>query len=156
MTRPITVTFTFAYFFWISNTLISVARHSGPFPHFTVPINSTQRVILDREKKKMGLMPEIVLNSGGRMPVLGMGTATYPVPPAEAVESAVYEAIKLGYRHFDSASLYESERPLGQAVARAVEDGLIGSRDELFITSKLWCADAHPEGVLPAIRETLR
>lgn len=89
------------------------------------------------------------------MPVLGMGTATYPVPVPEVVESAVYEAIKLGYRHFDTASLYESERPLGLAVRRAIEDGLIKSRSELFITSKLFSTDAHPHGVLPAIRETL-
>lgn len=101
-------------------------------------------------------VPVTVLNSGGRMPVLGMGTATYPVPPPEEVEAAVYEAIKLGYRHFDSASLYQSERPLGQAVARALDDGLIRERDELFITSKLWCTDAHPDGVLPAIRDTLQ
>lgn len=90
------------------------------------------------------------------MPVLGMGTATYPVPPPEAVEAAVYEGIKLGYRHFDSASLYQSERPLGRAVARALDHGLIVGREELFITSKLWCTDTHPDGVLPAIRDTLR
>lgn len=90
------------------------------------------------------------------MPVLGMGTASSPTPPPELVERSVYDAIELGYRHFDTASVYKSEQPLGRAIARAIEDGLISSRGQLFVTSKLWCTDAHPDSVLPAIKQTLR
>ncbi|CAN1151320.1 Non-functional NADPH-dependent codeinone reductase 2 [Linum perenne] len=82
------------------------------------------------------------------MPLLGMGTATSPL-------SAVVHAIELGYRHFDTATLYQTEEPLGEAIAEAIELGLIKSRDELFVTSKLWCSDAHPDLVLLALQKSL-
>ncbi|KAM3381487.1 protein REDOX 2-like [Capsicum galapagoense] len=100
-------------------------------------------------------VPEIVLNSGYKMPVLGMGTATYPIPRTDEFTSILVDAIETGYRHFDTAALYDSEEALGRAVAEAIERGIIKSRQEVFITSKLWCNDAHPQLVLPALKSTL-
>ncbi|KAL4283915.1 hypothetical protein GQ457_16G013920 [Hibiscus cannabinus] len=54
----------------------------------------------------------------------------------------VSEAIKLGYRRFDRVSLYSLESALGEAIIEAISLGLIKSRNELFITSKLWCTHA--------------
>ncbi|MBA0766002.1 hypothetical protein Gotri_015094 [Gossypium trilobum] len=54
------------------------------------------------------------------------------------------------------ASLYGTEQPLGDAILEAIAVGLIKSRDELFITSKLWCSDAHGELVLPALQRSLK
>ncbi|CAD5191461.1 unnamed protein product [Musa acuminata subsp. malaccensis] len=105
---------------------------------------------------QMEVEPQVVLNSGRRMPVLGMGTATYPVPPDETTTTAVIDAIGLGYRHLDTASVYCSERAVGRAIATALERGLIGSRDELFVTTKLWCTDMHADRVVPALQESLR
>ncbi|KAH1147867.1 hypothetical protein GYH30_042823 [Glycine max] len=102
-------------------------------------------------------IPHVVLQSSSnhhRMPVIGFGTASMSPPSTTRV--AVLEAIKLGYRHFDTASIYGSEQPLGEAIAEALQLGLIGSRDELFITSKLWCTDNFPHLVLPALQKTLR
>ncbi|KAL6193273.1 hypothetical protein ACLB2K_034357 [Fragaria x ananassa] len=102
-------------------------------------------------------IPVVVLeSSNGRraMPVLGFGTASNNLEPEVLIE-AVLEAIKLGYRHFDTASIYGSEQTLGEAVAKAISLGLIASRDELFITSKLWCNDAHPDLVIPALKKSL-
>ncbi|XP_072081720.1 ATPase family AAA domain-containing protein At1g05910-like isoform X1 [Arachis hypogaea] len=65
------------------------------------------------------------------------------------------EAIKLGYRQFDTASIYGSEQALGEAIAEALKLGLINSRDELFITSKLWLSDNHPDLVIPALCKSL-
>ncbi|XP_074584570.1 deoxymugineic acid synthase 1-D-like [Curcuma longa] len=91
------------------------------------------------------------------MPVIGIGTAAYPWGShPEATRSSVLRAIELGYRHFDTASLYQSEEPLGQAIAEALHSGLIKSRDELFITSKLWFTDAHKDLVLPALQKSLQ
>ncbi|XWS34879.1 hypothetical protein CRYUN_Cryun21dG0075100 [Craigia yunnanensis] len=103
-------------------------------------------------------IPDNVLRwSGQRMPVLGFGTASDPVEGSELVTKlAVLQAIKLGYRHFDTASLYGTEQPLGEAIVEAISLGLIKSRDELFITSKLWCSDAHEELVLPALQTSLK
>ncbi|XP_042500456.1 non-functional NADPH-dependent codeinone reductase 2-like [Macadamia integrifolia] len=105
----------------------------------------------------MGSMSEISLGSTGQgIPSLGLGTATYPFTASETMKSAIFHATKLGYRHFDSAALYASEQPLGETIKEAQSLGLIKSRDELFITSKLWCSDTHPERVLPALRKTLQ
>ncbi|CBI22986.3 unnamed protein product, partial [Vitis vinifera] len=101
-------------------------------------------------------IPEVLLSSGQKMPLLGMGTATFPLPPPHQVTSILVDAIEVGYRHFDSAAVYASEEPLGRAVTEAIERGLIKSRSELFITSKLWCTDNHPDLVLPALKNTLQ
>ncbi|KAL3512468.1 hypothetical protein ACH5RR_025185 [Cinchona calisaya] len=100
-------------------------------------------------------IPEIVLNSGHKMPVVGLGCATHPLPPTEQLVSIFIDAMENGYRHFDTAKLYGTEEALGKAVAKALEIGLIKSRDELFITSKLWSTDADHDLVLPALKQTL-
>ncbi|KAF8399348.1 hypothetical protein HHK36_015213 [Tetracentron sinense] len=105
----------------------------------------------------MSSIPEVPLSSGCRtVPVVGMGTAAYPFPGPEAVKSATLHAIELGYRHFDTAASYGTEQSLGEAIAEALHLGIIQSRDELFITSKLWCSDAHPNLVLLALQKTLQ
>ncbi|KAK7304119.1 hypothetical protein RJT34_15180 [Clitoria ternatea] len=110
-----------------------------------------------RVKMSSSKVPHVVLESSnhGSMPVIGLGTGSLS-PTGDVIKVAVVEAIKLGYRHFDTASVYGSEEPLGEAIAEALQLGLIASRDELFITSKLWCSDNFPHLVLPALRKTLQ
>lgn len=88
--------------------------------------------------------------------MIGMGTVAMPLPPPDELTSIFIDAIEAGYRHFDTASLYGSEEPLGRAVAQALDAGFIKSRTDVFITSKLWCAHAQPDLVLPAIKTTLQ
>ena len=101
---------------------------------------------------------EIPLGQSGKaIPLIGYGTAEYPFgASSQKMKDYILQAIKLGYRHFDSAALYQSEQPLGKAISEALQLGLIKSRDELFITSKLWCSDAHRDRVLPALHKTLK
>ncbi|CAJ1952197.1 unnamed protein product [Sphenostylis stenocarpa] len=101
-------------------------------------------------------IPEVMLNSGQKMPVIGLGTASIPRPPDETLTSIFIDAFEVGYRHFDTAALYGSEEPLGKAVEKALELGLVKSRDEVFITSKLWTSDAHPDLVVPALKTSLQ
>ncbi|XP_059647621.1 methylecgonone reductase-like [Cornus florida] len=101
-------------------------------------------------------IPEVILSSGHKMPVIGMGTASNPLLPPHHLTTIFIGAIEAGYCHFDTASAYGTEEPLGRAVAEALDRGLIKSRDQIFITSKLWCSDAHHDLVLPAIHQTLR
>ncbi|CAI0627568.1 unnamed protein product [Linum tenue] len=69
-------------------------------------------------------VPEVILSSSGRrMPLLGMGTATSPLVGSGATKSAVVQAIELGYRHFDTATLYQTEESLGEAIAEALSRG---------------------------------
>ncbi|MED6215987.1 hypothetical protein PIB30_003185 [Stylosanthes scabra] len=101
-------------------------------------------------------IPNVVLQSSFTMPVMGLGTAdALESNGGDTTKQAVIEAIKVGYRHFDTASIYGSEQALGKAIAEALTLGLISSRDELFITSKLWLSDNHPHLVLPALRKSL-
>ncbi|KAF8407548.1 hypothetical protein HHK36_006682 [Tetracentron sinense] len=93
-------------------------------------------------------VPSVVLSSGWKMPIVALGTATLPLPTPQVLTSAYLDAIEVGYRHFDTAALYTTEEPLGHAVAEALRRGLIGKREDLFITSKLWCTDADRDLVL--------
>ncbi|KAF9623822.1 hypothetical protein IFM89_005407 [Coptis chinensis] len=91
-----------------------------------------------------------------RMPLVGFGTVTYPMAASDSIKSAILNGIKTGYRHFDTASLYQTEQALGEAIKEALALGLVKSREEFFITSKLWCSDAHQDRVLPALQNSLR
>ncbi|CAL4932644.1 unnamed protein product [Urochloa decumbens] len=104
-------------------------------------------------------VPVVPLSYGKPMPRVGLGTASFPHcddGDQPHVREAVLRAIDAGYRHFDTAAVYGTERAIGDAAAEAVRAGTLASRDELYITSKLWIADAHPGRVLPALRKTLR
>jgi len=77
--------------------------------------------------------PYITLNSGYKMPVLGLGTWTQDNSTAE---NSVYVAIKNGYRLIDTARYYGNESGVGRGVRKAIDEGLI-TREEIFVTSKI-------------------
>ncbi|KAL3726444.1 hypothetical protein ACJRO7_031355 [Eucalyptus globulus] len=103
-------------------------------------------------------VPEVRLHSaaaGSRpMPVISLGTAADPFTTI-AMRTVVLEAIKLGYRHFDTASMYRSEEPLGEVLAEAPGLSLVGSRAEFSVISKLWSSDTHADHVVPVLRQLL-
>lgn len=90
--------------------------------------------------------------TGRRMPLIGLGT--WKSKPGQVYE-AVKAAIKCGYRHIDCASYYQNEAEVGRALREVLADGWV-SREELFITSKLWNSDHGADRVLPALRRSLR
>ena len=73
----------------------------------------------------------VTLNNGIEMPQFGMGV--FMVPEGPETVNAVKEALRLGYRHIDTAHAYENERSVGQAIR---ESGV--PRDEVWVTTKLW------------------
>lgn len=97
-------------------------------------------------------MKTISLNNGHSMPAFGLGT--WKSEP-DVVHAAVKEAIQLGYRHIDCASIYGNEAEVGRALAEVIQEGVV-RREELWITSKLW-NDCHAPGdVQPALEQTLK
>jgi alcohol dehydrogenase (NADP+) len=96
-------------------------------------------------------MRSVSFARGDHMPLLGLGT--WKSDPG-LVGSAVREAIRQGYRHIDCASIYGNEREIGAAIGEAIASGEV-TREELWITSKLWCNSHGRENVEPALRRTL-
>ncbi|KAL6616373.1 hypothetical protein ACP70R_038643 [Stipagrostis hirtigluma subsp. patula] len=92
------------------------------------------------------------LNTGACIPSVGLGT--YKAGPS-VVDETVAAAVKAGYRHIDCASLYKNEKEIGVALKKVFVDGVV-KREELFITSKIWCSDLAPEDVPLAIDSTLK
>ena len=78
----------------------------------------------------------MILRNGIDIPDIGFGT--WNIPYGEDCEKAVFEAIKAGYRHIDTAGAYGNERSVGLGVKAAIREGLIKDRSDVFITSKLW------------------
>lgn len=83
-------------------------------------------------------MNSITLNTGATMPMLGFGV--FQVLDKQECEDSVYEALRIGYRLIDTASVYTNEDAVGAAVRRAIADGIC-TREEVFVTSKLWVTD---------------
>ena len=75
----------------------------------------------------------VTLNSGCKMPRLGLGTWTLN---DDTAEDCVYFAIKIGYRLIDTARYYGNEVGVGRGIRRAIADGL-ATREEIFITTKI-------------------
>ena len=74
------------------------------------------------------------LRGGVRIPVIGFGV--YQSPPGEPTRSAVRHALATGYRHLDTARIYDNEADVGAAIR---ESGV--PREEIFVTTKLWNAE---------------
>ena len=94
-------------------------------------------------------IPEITLNNGTAIPQLGFGV--FKVDP-DKTSRIVTEALEVGYRHLDTAKIYQNEEGVGHAIA---ESGI--ARDDLFVTTKLWNSDqSDPEGAFDKSLARLR
>ena len=87
-------------------------------------------------------MEYITLNNGIRMPQEGFGV--FQVRDKEECKRSVLDAIRAGYRLIDTAASYTNEDAVGEAIREAIAEGLC-TREELFITSKMWVQDMQNE-----------
>ncbi len=95
----------------------------------------------------MSQIPHATLHNGNPMPLLGFGV--FQMSDDEA-ETSVLQAIETGYRLIDTATSYRNEAAVGRAVAKSSVP-----REEVFITSKLWIADASEEKAKDAVQRSL-
>lgn len=93
----------------------------------------------------------ITLNNGVKIPQLGFGV--YQIPKEETKE-AVYQAIKIGYRLIDTAILYGNEKETGEGIQKAILEGIV-SREELFVTTKLFIQNMGEQNAKESIKESL-
>ncbi|MBS2770856.1 aldo/keto reductase [Anoxybacteroides rupiense] len=88
-----------------------------------------------------------LLSNGVKMPWLGLGV--YKVSNGDEVIKAVRTALEIGYRHIDTASFYENEEGVGQAIK---ESGI--PREQLFVTTKVWNTEQGYEETLQAFKRS--
>lgn len=89
------------------------------------------------------------LNNGLKMPWLGFGV--FQVSDGQEVEKAVSNALEAGYRSIDTAAFYRNERGVGNAIR---ESGI--SREDIFLTTKVWNDDQREKRTLAAFEESLK
>ena len=94
-------------------------------------------------------MEYVTLNNGVKMPQLGFGV--YQITDQAECEQAVVDAISVGYRSIDTAASYGNEEAVGRAIKRC---GV--SREELFITTKLWITDTSYEGAKRGFEKSMQ
>lgn len=88
---------------------------------------------------------------GSDFPTIGLGTWKIP---DEVLPTLIPEAVAMGYRHFDCACDYGNEVSVGKGLSAALSSGQV-SRDDLWITSKLWNTYHHPQHVRAACERSL-
>jgi len=92
-------------------------------------------------------MQSIKLKSGFEMPALGLGTWQLK---GDKCREAVKKAIELGYRHIDTAWIYDNQEEVGKGIKEAKI-----KRENIFVTSKVWTENLRYEDVLRQCQETL-
>lgn len=128
----------------------------GLFPNGTVErmggfireLTQEPAIELTREPDPFAEKEHVSLNDGHNIPALGFGT--YKITDAEEARLSVLAALKTGYRHIDTASFYQNEEAIGRAIK---ESGI--SREEIFITSKLWQDQQGYAATVVAFEETI-
>ncbi|KEK26033.1 aldo/keto reductase [Bacillus gaemokensis] len=94
-------------------------------------------------------IPTTTLHNGVTMPMLGLGV--YKAKEGEEVKQAIKTALEVGYRSIDTATVYENESGVGEAIRKS---GI--AREELFITTKVWNDDQGYETTLQAFEKSLQ
>ena len=99
-------------------------------------------------KKLSDLQGSFELHNGVQMPYLGLGV--YLSKDGEEVINAVKEALNQGYRHIDTAAIYENEEGVGEGIRQSNVP-----REDLFLVSKVWNTDQGYEATLKAFEASL-
>ncbi len=91
---------------------------------------------------------KVTLRNGVTMPMLGFGT--FKMPDGEVTIQSVKKALELGYRHIDTAAIYQNEQGVGEGIRQSGID-----RKNIFLTSKVWNSDQGYDTTLKAFDASL-
>ncbi|XP_034366046.1 aldo-keto reductase family 1 member C13-like isoform X2 [Arvicanthis niloticus] len=97
----------------------------------------------------------VKLNDGHFIPALGFGTYKPEEVPENKPLEAIHLAIEAGFRHIDTAFVYQTESHVGQAIRSKIAAGLV-KREDIFLTTKLWCTFHRPELVQSNLEKSLK
>ncbi|EHA6095259.1 aldo/keto reductase [Staphylococcus pseudintermedius] len=97
-------------------------------------------------------MKHVTFYNGNQMPQVGLGV--FRVENNDTAKEAVKHAIKSGYRSIDTAMIYQNEEKVGEGIREALAEMDL-TREDLFITSKLWLSDYGRENVAAAYQASL-
>jgi alcohol dehydrogenase (NADP+) len=121
-----------------------------------IKIKGTQTLTNDKLNEKQ-MLPAIgrgkIMDTGIKIPCIGLGTFGSDSIPAEKVAETVKKAIYSGYRHIDCASVYGNEKNIGSVFEEIFKSGFL-KREEMWITSKVW-NDMH-DNVEASCRKSLK
>jgi diketogulonate reductase-like aldo/keto reductase len=98
------------------------------------------------------LQATTTLHNGVRMPWFGLGV--FKVEEGSELVQAIKAAVKHGYRSIDTAAIYQNEKSTGQGIHEALQENNL-SREDLFVTSKVWNADLGYESTIAAYEASL-
>jgi len=93
-------------------------------------------------------VPNLTLNNGVELPAIGLGV--FQTPPAETI-AAVQEALRVGYRHIDTAAAYFNEKEVGEGIRRSDI-----ARGDIFIETKIWINDFGYDETLHGFEKATR
>jgi diketogulonate reductase-like aldo/keto reductase len=127
-------------------------KHNGLYDYSKVVYKNTSILAsfkVNIQQEIMLQIPKVRLNTGCLMPQLGLGV--YAPGQQDEVGKSVREALDLGIRLIDAASIYGNELEVGQAISSSSV-----SRDELFITSKVWMDDMGYDSTMRAFEKSLK
>ncbi|MGM9966084.1 aldo/keto reductase [Rummeliibacillus sp. TYF005] len=95
----------------------------------------------------------VTLNNGVHIPAVGYGT--FRVKDSDELAEMVTLAIKEGYRHIDTAHIYGNEESVGRGIKKAIDEGIV-TREELFVTSKVWNDGLSYDETIAAYEESIQ
>lgn len=113
-----------------------------------------QKFVMDADAVDIAKVPMKTLNTGAKMPAVGIGTFGSDHVAMKDIAEAVRGALRVGYRFIDCAACYGNEDLIGEVLHEAIEGGL--PREELFVMSKVWNDKHQPEDVIAACKQTLK
>lgn len=127
----------------------------SPAPSPAPPVVAKKIITSVQERQaSLGLPnPMIELNDGNKVPQVALGV--YKAPNGQETEAAIIAALDAGYRHIDSAARYANEEACGRALRKWLAENPQYTREDIFVTTKLWDADHGYEATFNALCESL-